>query len=90
MSKGDRFKYESLQDRKNMAEYLRALADGFDSGHIVFTRKDAELIMSPLGLVEFVVEAKNREGRMKLNLKFGWREGTEEEPLTDDSLSIKG
>ncbi len=90
MGMDDRFRYESLQDKKSLAEYLRALADGFESGHIAFTRKDLELVMTPLGLVEFIVEAKNRDGRMKLNLKFGWREDTSEERSDDGPLSIRG
>ena len=83
-----KFNYESVQDVRSLVEYLRALADGFEKGSMRFARKDLELVLSPKGLVGFAVEAKARDGRMKLGLKFAWRESVEAKETEEDTLII--
>ncbi|MFZ5426610.1 MAG: amphi-Trp domain-containing protein [Thermodesulfobacteriota bacterium] len=83
-----KFSYESVQDAKTLVEYLRALTDGFEKGTMRFSRKDMELALSPKGLIGFAVEAKAKDGRMKLALKFAWREAVEEKEPESDTFVI--
>jgi len=87
MEKESRFKYESVQDTETLHRYLEALTNGFSTGEIRFSSRDGEVAMQPQGLIGFVVEAKSTGGRMKLHLKFSWREG-EEEATGPDTLDI--
>ena len=83
-----KFTYESVQDAKTLEQYLRALTEGFAQGRMRFSRKDLELELHPSGLIGFVVEAKAKEGRMKLNLKFSWRENVETREQENDVFTI--
>lgn len=83
-----KFTYESVQDTRCLTEYLRALTEGFEAGAMRFTRKDLDLLLSPRGLIGFAVEAKAKEGRMKLTLKFSWREAPEAKLPENDTLVI--
>ncbi|WP_243362271.1 amphi-Trp domain-containing protein [Fundidesulfovibrio terrae] len=83
-----KFFYESVQDAKTLVEYLRALTDGFEKGEMRFSRKDLDMTLSPKGLIGFAVEAKAKEGRMKLALKFAWREAVADPERDTDNLVI--
>jgi len=83
-----KFSYESVQDANSLVEYLQALTEGFAKGTMRFSRKDLELALSPQGLIGFAVEAKGKDGRMKLALKFTWREDVETKETGDDTLVI--
>lgn len=83
-----KFFYESVQDVRTLVEYLRALTDGFEKGEMRFARKDLDMTLSPKGLIGFSVEAKAKEGRMKLALKFAWREAVADPEKQADNLVI--
>jgi amphi-Trp domain-containing protein len=87
-SREGKFFYESVQDAKTLVEYLRALTDGFEKGEMRFSRKDLDIMLSPKGLIGFSVEAKAKEGRMKLALKFAWREAVADAEKEKDGLAI--
>lgn len=82
-----KFAYDSVQDAKSLAKYLRAMEEGFKSGRICLSRKDQALTLSPSGLIGFAVEAKATDGRMRLTLKFSWRE-SEDDGHDPDELEI--
>ncbi len=83
-----KFVYESVQDAQGLTKYLEALKEGFEKGSMTFNRKDLELVLSPSGLIGFTVEAKAKDGRMKLALKFSWRETVEPRETEEDALHI--
>jgi len=87
-AKEGKFSYESVQDVPTLVEYLKALTEGFEKGEIRFARKDLDLALSPKGLIGFAVDAKAKDGRMKLALKFAWRESVDETVQEDDMLVI--
>lgn len=87
-SREGKFSYQSVQDAKSLARYLRALADGIEQGSLAFERKDTRLVMSPTGLVGISVEAKGKDGRMKLGVKMAWREKVDEKEHDEDLLVI--
>ncbi|MGD9608372.1 MAG: amphi-Trp domain-containing protein [Desulfovibrionaceae bacterium] len=87
MEKESRFKFESVQDAESLRRYLEALTAGFASGDIRFSSRDGEVALHPRGMIGFLVEAKSSGGRMKLHLKFSWREGSADSEV-EDSLTI--
>lgn len=70
----DIFKYESMQDSLSICRYLRALADGMESGTVSFTWKDNALKLSPKGLLQFTIQAKEKGARKKISLKIAWND----------------
>jgi len=87
-SREGKFVYDSVQDADALLKYLQALKEGFEAGSITFSRKDLDFTLSPTGLIGFFVEAKSKEGRMKLTLKFSWRESEEAHDRDSDALEI--
>ena len=84
-----KFSYEAVQDSAELVAYLRALTDGFEKGTMRFARKGSGLTLNPKGLITFMVEAKGKDGRMKLNLKFTWRESSNVSDLDEGALIIE-
>ncbi len=74
MEKETRFKYESVQDATTLRRYLQAVLAGFESGELRFSSREGEVVLHPRDIIGFLVEAKSMGGRMKLHLKFSWRE----------------
>jgi len=90
MTKEQKFRYESAQDPQSLAVYLTALAGGFQAGELRFSAKNARLTTRPTGLIGFVVEAKSKEGRHKVTLKFTWRDQDDQDDQDQGRLSIGG
>ncbi|WP_459932391.1 amphi-Trp domain-containing protein [Fundidesulfovibrio butyratiphilus] len=84
-----KFTHESVQDAASLAGYLEALAKGFSNEEMRFSRDDLEMILHPKGLINFMLEAKSKQGRMKLSLKFSWRERPEHEEKQKGPLRIE-
>ncbi|NDY56076.1 amphi-Trp domain-containing protein [Desulfovibrio sulfodismutans] len=89
MSQKGKFSYESLQDSQILLTYLKALVQGFESGTMRFSVKDDEIELHPTGLIHFGVEAKAKRDRMKLILKFAWREGEDDPRAGHDVLRVE-
>ena len=87
MASNDEFKHDSVQDRTSIANYLRALLEGFEKGHLELGTAGQSFVLDPEGLLELEVRAKRKSGRCKLSLKVSWREG--EEDNGSDELTIK-
>lgn len=87
MDKESRFKYESVQDAETLKRYMEAMTAGFAAGELRFSSREGEVCLHPGGVIGFVVEAKSMGGRMKLNLKFSWREN-DGESEGDGGLTI--
>jgi len=84
----DEFKHESLQDSESIVGYLYALAEGFSSGKIIFGSKAKTLIFHPHGLLKMEVKAKKRSDRVRLSIKFSWKDGIENRNRDQESLII--
>lgn len=84
-----KFTYEAVHDVASLTEYLKAVTEGFSRGAMHFSRQDLAIDLHPKGLVNFTVEAKAREGRMKLNLKFVWSEHPEGQTKEEAPLVVE-
>ena len=87
MDKETHFKYESTQDADTLRRYLEAITAGFAAGELRLGSREGEVVLHPSGMLGFLVEAKSMGGRMKLHLKFSWREDGGEDDA-DAGLTI--
>lgn len=89
MSKSsDEFEHDSFQDADTIVKYLEAIAQGFQTGRLLFCSGKKELVLKPQGLLKFGVQAKRKDGRVKFSLTVGWSERGKEE-IAGEPLSIQ-
>lgn len=82
------FKHESMQDAQTIAQYLKALEEGFAKGEIVFETKGKAFALHPKGLLRFDVEAKKKSDRCKVIIKLTWKDEPDQ-PVADEPLAIR-
>lgn len=66
------FAHESVQDQQSIAKYLEALSEGLRGGQISFRTNGEEMILSPVGLMDLVLEAKCREDTSVVKIRMSW------------------
>jgi amphi-Trp domain-containing protein len=81
------FKHETLQECGAISEYLKVLNEGFETGQLVFRNEKEQIILRPDGMVQMEVKAKKKDRKIKLSLKFYWKE-KEALGAKEDSLVI--
>jgi amphi-Trp domain-containing protein len=82
----DEFRHESIQDRQSIIKYLQAVTEGLERGHLELGNDDSELVLNPRGLIGLDVRGQRKSGRVKLTLKFSWRE--DDDAAGDGELTI--
>jgi|GEM_PF-816720 len=90
MTKGKQpseFDHDSLQDSESIGQYLDALAKGFDAGQLLFCAGKTEMLLRPQGLLKFTVNAKRKDGQVKLSLDVSWKE--RKRPRAEEKLVIR-
>lgn len=88
-SASDSFKHESLQDCDSIVKYFKALGEGFGNGTLAFSTDSKRLLLKPHGLIRLEVEAKRRDGQVKVNLQFRWsEEQASASETTEETLNI--
>lgn len=85
----EEFKHESLQDRQSIVKYLNALSEGFENGQLVFANKEKQIIFEPRGLLKLDVKAKRKNDKVKLSLKFSWKEDSAVNNMENGPLIIE-
>ncbi len=75
MTSKEDFRHISVQDRQSVIAYLKAVTEGIERGNLTLRAENEELRLSPSGLLELEVRSSRKSGRVKLALKFSWREG---------------
>ena len=86
MNKQGFFKHESLQDRRSIKKYLKAVTDGVSKGTLSLSDDTNDLTLSPDGLIRLNVEVRGERDRRELNITLDWKEDRPEE--TDDSGAL--
>ena len=81
--------HESLEDTSSIVRYLHALAEGFESGALKFSAEDTELTLKPSGLVHFEVNASKKRDRLRIALRFTWKDGRGDDTRRPKKLSIR-
>lgn len=89
MSSGQRFKHESIQEPASIVKYLKALCDGFAQEAVTFSSEDQSLVLKPKGMINLEVDAKSKDGEMKLAIKLRWRDKEKAQDLKSNGLIIQ-
>ncbi len=88
MGEDSLFKHESLQDLDSIIAYLEAVRDGFVQRRLTLTDQDKQIVLEPMGLVRFNLEAKCKGQGCKLTLKFAWKDHPAEQDSGDLTISV--
>lgn len=73
MKNNKSFKHESLQDAKSITDILSAITEGLSKGEITLEDDDAQVTLTPNGLLHLKVSASQDEERNRLNLRITWK-----------------
>jgi amphi-Trp domain-containing protein len=68
------FDHESLQDRKSIKRYLKAITDGMSKGSLSLSNGTADTKLEPDGLIRLRVEVNRPSGRCELTIKMDWHD----------------
>lgn len=79
----DDFEHDSFQDVNTIVKYLEAIAQGFQTGRLLFCSGKKELVLKPQGLLKFGVQAKRKGGRVKFLLNVAWTERAPDEDVRE-------
>jgi len=82
------FRHESLQDRKTIIKYLKAIKDGISKGALSFADDANEITLTPDGLIRLKVNVLSHENTRELQISFNWKETDIDEDSDPGSLSI--
>lgn len=74
MASDDLFEHVSLQDRKSIKKYLKALTAGVGNGMLSLADNDGEITLSPDGLIRLNVRVRNVDNRHQLHIVLDWKE----------------
>jgi len=80
------FGHESLQDRKSIKNYLKAVTDGVSRGVLSLADNANQITLSPDGLIRLNVEVQGDRNRRKLLIALDWKE--EDGHAEDDSGTL--
>jgi amphi-Trp domain-containing protein len=65
--------HEALQEPAQVARYLRAIAEGLESGHLRLRSGQREIELRPGSLCSFELRTTSDRQRVKVQLQLGWR-----------------
>jgi len=68
------FNHESLQDRKTIHKYLKAINDGISKGALSFADDNNEITLTPDGVIRLKVEVSRQDHRHELQILINWNE----------------
>jgi len=86
MEKEDMFEHVSLQDRKSIKKYLKAVTEGVGNGMLSLADNDGDITLSPEGLIRLNVRVRRLRERRELHIMLDWKE--QDDSATDDSGTL--
>jgi amphi-Trp domain-containing protein len=66
--------HDAMQDRAYIARYLRAIAEGLETGRLRLASGDRQLELTPPSLCTFELRTTSERQRFRLQVAVGWRE----------------
>ncbi|MDT8282436.1 MAG: amphi-Trp domain-containing protein [Gammaproteobacteria bacterium] len=82
------FKHESLQDRKTIIRYLKAINDGIAKGALSFADDSNEITLTPQGVIRLKVNVLRQDNTRELQILFNWKESDNEKVEDPGTLVI--
>lgn len=83
-----KFAYESLQDTSSIVELLESITDGIKKGAITLASNEDSITLTPSGLLNFTIKARQKSGESKLELRIRWKKQMAEGHQKDSPLVI--
>jgi amphi-Trp domain-containing protein len=68
----NRFRHDSLEDRKSIQRYLKAITKGLASGELTFSDDGGEITLRPDGLINLKIVASEDDSRHRLDIRLSW------------------
>ncbi len=87
MLEKNRFRHESLQDKKSIQDILNALAKGLAKGEVSFSDEDGEMVMQPQDLLNLKLTASENEAHKRIDIRISWY--SEDEPAKKGKLKVE-
>ncbi|MBD8877090.1 amphi-Trp domain-containing protein [Roseibium polysiphoniae] len=72
MERKDRFKHESIQDRKTIQSLITAINRGIAKGELHFSDDTGEITLNPDGMLNLKVTASKDEARCRMDIRISW------------------
>jgi len=88
MDHKDIFQHVSLQDRKSIRKYLKAVTDGVGSGVLSLADNAGEITVCPDGLIRLNVRVSKQQDRRALQIVLDWKEQDPETAVDPGTLVI--
>jgi amphi-Trp domain-containing protein len=82
------FSHESLQDRKTIIKYLKAINDGISKGALSFADDANEITLTPDGVIRLKVNVLRQDNKRELQISFNWTESDAVEECDPGTLLI--
>lgn len=77
----DAFRCQTAVDVAELAAYLQQLAQSLTQGQLPVTGGDYSFNLRPIGLIDFNLKVRQRNGRSKVSLELAW---ADEETLSGE------
>lgn len=74
----NRFRHDSLEDRKSIQRYLKAITKGLASGELTFSDDGGEITLKPDGLINLKIVASEDDSRHRLDIRLSWDSQSEQ------------
>jgi amphi-Trp domain-containing protein len=74
----NRFRHDSLEDRKSIQRYLKAITKGLASGELTFSDDGGEITLKPDGLINLKLVASEDDSRHRLEIRLSWDSQSEQ------------
>lgn len=88
MARKQKFQHQSLETPDTIAQYLKAIQEGFEKGEITFQADGGTIHLNPQKLVTFYVSASEKTDRVKIKMEISWNPQSEKD-LLSRSLQIE-
>jgi amphi-Trp domain-containing protein len=66
--------HDAMHEPAQVARYLRALAEGLETGVLRLRSGEREVELHPMSLCTFELRTTSERQRVKLHVQLGWRE----------------
>ena len=88
MKTEDLFSHESLQNRKTIIKYLKAINEGIAKGALSFADDTGEITLIPDGVIRLKVNVLKQDNTRELQISFNWKEKDSKKTCDPGTLTI--
>ena len=78
-SPAKKLKFKGLRATADVANYLRALASGIESGKLILTHRAESLALTLPSAVEIELEARQKSEKGRIEFEISWRDDSQED-----------